>query len=361
MELTGTGIMADSRTPSANRPVLVTGLPRSGTSWVGKMLEASGEMVYVNEPLNPRHPPGRSPGVLNATVTHRFQYICADNEEPWAHAFADTVGLRYRPVAELRANRRPYDLARMVRYLSTFTAGRMRGRRALLDDPYAVLSAGWFAHRLGCRVLVLVRDPVAFVGSWQRLGWTIDFAELLDQPLLVRDLPGPAVEQMRALAGSDDRLAKAALLWRLTYAFVDRLRVQAPDIRLRRYEDLAADPVAGFRDLYDDLGVAWSAAAERRIRAATTGGTTPDGGRSAEAGARGETGRGGRAHAWTLRGGLSRTAYQPMSSAQASRSAAERLTPSDIARVRSLTADVAALFYPKARGDQANAGEIGGK
>ena len=56
-------------------PLLVTGLPRSGTSWTGKMLEASGQVVYVNEPLNPRRPPGRSPGVLNASVTHRFQKI----------------------------------------------------------------------------------------------------------------------------------------------------------------------------------------------------------------------------------------------------------------------------------------------
>jgi hypothetical protein len=36
---------------------------------VGKMLEASGALVYVNEPLNPQHPPGRSPGVLRADVS----------------------------------------------------------------------------------------------------------------------------------------------------------------------------------------------------------------------------------------------------------------------------------------------------
>src|SRR5436309_312642 len=44
-------------------PILVTGMPRSATSWVGKMLDASGEVVYINEPLNPEHPPGRTPGV----------------------------------------------------------------------------------------------------------------------------------------------------------------------------------------------------------------------------------------------------------------------------------------------------------
>ena len=61
-------------------PLLVTGMPRTATSWVGKMLEASGALVYVNEPLNPQHPPGRSPGVLRADVQHAFQYISEDNE-----------------------------------------------------------------------------------------------------------------------------------------------------------------------------------------------------------------------------------------------------------------------------------------
>ena len=67
--------------PSGQEPVVVTGVPRSGTSWVGKLLQASGELTYINEPLNPAHPPGRSPGVLRATVGQAYQYITAANEE----------------------------------------------------------------------------------------------------------------------------------------------------------------------------------------------------------------------------------------------------------------------------------------
>src|SRR5262252_7055049 len=75
----------------ARRGILVTGLPRSGTSWIGKMLQASGEVVYVNEPMNANHPP--RPGILNADVSHRYQYICADNDERWVPAFHDTLRL----------------------------------------------------------------------------------------------------------------------------------------------------------------------------------------------------------------------------------------------------------------------------
>lgn len=309
------------------RPLLVTGLPRSGTSWVGKMLQASGEVVYVNEPLNPGHPPGHSPGVLDATVTHRFQYICDDDDAQWRPAFERTVALRYGVGRELRANRGAYDLARMAKYATAFTAGRLKGRRALVDDPFAVLSTRWFAERLGTDTVLLVRDPVSLLGSWKKLGWTTHFHELLEQPLLVRDHLGPYVERMRATVGSPDWLARVALLWEATYASVAPLAEALPRVHLVRYEDLAGDPVPAFRDLYARVGLTWSPEAEAAVSAATTTAVAKTG-----------------SHAWTLRGGLSRTAYRPMDSKAALTEFARRLSPEEATRVRELTADVAATI-----------------
>jgi Sulfotransferase family len=309
--------------------ILVTGLPRTGTSWVGKMLQASGEVVYVNEPLNPQHPPGRSPGVLHADVSHRFQYICTDNEERWTAAFSDTLRLRYRLIAELRRNHRPYDLARLMKYGTAFAAGRLQHRRALIDDPFAVLSAAWFAERLGCQVVACVRHPVTFVGSRQRLGWKVDLHALLNQPLLLRDLLGQYTDEMRALADSTDNIAKAALLWRMTYATLGELARRLPHrLYLRRYEDLASAPVTRFRDLYELCGLTWTDRVEQRVLLATTG-----------------KGHVERRFAWTLRGGLSHTAFRPMDSRAALRSYRGRLTPPEIDRVRELTADVAGRYY----------------
>ncbi|WP_433350801.1 sulfotransferase [Microtetraspora malaysiensis] len=296
-------------------PLLVTGLPRSGTSWAGKMLAASGRLVYVNEPLNPEHPPGRCPGVLNASVTHRFQYICPDDEEPWLAAFSRTVALRYGHLAELRRNRRPRDLARMAKYGTAFRLGRLLRRRALLDDPFALFSAAWFSRRLGCRVVIMVRDPVAFVGSWQRLGWTVYFHELLEQPLLVRD--HPCVEELRPLVGSQDRIAKAAALWRVARRVTADLAAD-PGIRVVGYEALASAPLEGFRDLYAWCGLPWTPRAAHRVGAACRA--------PAAAPASG--------FAWN---GLSRTAFRPMDSRAALSSYRERLTPDEVSRIRELT------------------------
>ncbi|GGO18254.1 sulfotransferase domain-containing protein [Microbispora bryophytorum] len=308
---------------TAEPPVLVTGLPRSGTSWVGRMLTASGRLVYVNEPLNPQRPPGRSPGVLDASVTHRFQYICPGNETPWLAAFSRTVALRYNWLAEIRRNHGPGDLARMAKYGTAFTTGRLLARRALLDDPFALLSAEWFAGRLGCRVVVVVRDPVSFAGSWRRLGWRVDVRELLGQPLLLRD--HPYVAELGALAGNRDVVTGAAMVWKVARRVTDTVARRAAGIKVVRYEDLCAAPLDGFRDLYDWCGLPWTGRAARRITAACT---------SSRSGSR-------PAFAWT---GLSRTAYRPMDSRRAL--TVVSLPYEDAARVRALTTDSTAFGAP---------------
>lgn len=323
--------------PTRNRPLLVTGLPRTGTSWVGKMLEYSGEVVYVNEPLNPRHPPGRSPGVLRADVSHQFQYICDDNGAEWEDAFRDTCALRYHPVGELRRNRSPYDLARLAKNGSAFVLGRVRGRRALLDDPYAFFSVRWLVRRLGVTAIVLVRDPVAFAGSWRRLGWTIHFRELLDQPLLLRDLPDGVGEEMAALADSTDDLAKNALLWRTAYLTADQMYRDVPGVHIRRYEDFATRPEESFHELYDVCGLTWTDDVSERILSTTTG-----------------DGSAKKSFAWTLAGGPSRTAFRRMDAASSLQSYRERLTEAEIDRVRSLTRAVAPRYYPTATASAAN-------
>lgn len=179
-----------------------------------------------------------------------------------------------------------------MRDAAGFTLGRLRGRRALLDDPYAVFAAPWLHRRVGCRVVVTVRDPVATVSSWWRLGWRPRLEELLAQPALLRD----------RLAG-----------------FREELEVV-------RHEDLSVDPVPEFAALYDRLGLPLGPAAERTILRATSGG--------ADQGLM----RG------SLAGGVSRTAARRLDSRANLQVWRERLTPEQVARVRELTADVAAGY-----------------
>ena len=168
-------------------PVLVTGMMRSGTTWVGRMLCAGGGLTYLSEPLNPHHP-----AIFRLPVQHDYTYINSANEQDFLPTFRDAAALRPRPFKELGAVRRPADVGRVGLTTLEMLRGRMFNRPALFKDPHALFSASWFADRLGCRVVVCVRHPAAIVSSHVRLGWRVPLAHLRAQPAPVRDWLGQA-------------------------------------------------------------------------------------------------------------------------------------------------------------------------
>lgn len=305
-------------------PLLVTGLPRSGTSWTGKMLEASGEVVYVNEPMSLSRPPGGSPGVLNAPIAHRFQYVDPADDGVWRSAFDDTLRLRFRPLAELRAVRTPYQLARGVKYGVGFTLGSLRHRRSMLDDPNAVFAARWLAEAMGVRTVFVVRDPVALIGSWRQLGWSPHLDALLAQPALVRDHLADEVDRIRAAIDSGDWLTQMCCLWNVGHRFIDAARHELDGVAVWRYEDLATAPLVQFEALYEWFGLTWSDRARSTIEEATS--ATDDRHRG---------------FAWN---GLSRTAFRKMDSKASVSQTERRLRPEEIDTVRIATNDVLARF-----------------
>lgn len=241
-------------------PILVTGGHRSGTTWVGKSLALSGQTAYISEPLNVYH----RPGVMVAPVKHWYTYICEENEDDYLPALRQTLSLRYRWWDEIRSLRSSKDLLRMLRDGGVFLRGRLLHQRPLIKDPFAVFSVPWFVERLGFQVVVTVRHPAAFVSSLKRLNWPFQLEDLLAQPLLMHHWLQPFRSEMEAFA-PDDTLGRAALLWKMIYHVVSLYRQQTPQIVLVRHEDLSVDPIQGFRALYEALGLSFTRSVEGAI------------------------------------------------------------------------------------------------
>jgi hypothetical protein len=265
----------------AERPILVTGAHRSGTTWVGRVLAASTSprLGYLWEPFNPRHRPGTFP----VRFPRYFEYLCAENGRPYVEPLTGALGFRYRPGAELHSLRSPKDAARMARDWARFARDRRRGAAALVKDPIALYSSEWLAATFGMRVVVMIRHPAAFAVSIRRRNWRHRFADFLDQPLLMRDFLAPHEPELRAAAERrPDILDEAILLWNVLYAAVATLQERHPDWIFVRHEDVAASPVERFRELYRDLGLEWTAPVERLVRG-TSSASNPGGARRADA------------------------------------------------------------------------------
>ena len=242
------------------RPILVTGAHRTGTTWVGRLLAAPPALAYISEPLNVLH----RPGVLGVKVANWYTYICEDNAAEYLPAFRQLLAFQYHLLAEVSSLRSLRDLGRMGRDAAVFVGAAARGNTPLLKDPFAVFSLIWFARALDCRIVVTVRHPAAFASGLKRLGWTFDFADLLRQPLLMRDHLDPFRDAMRS-DETRDVAGQAGLLWTLIYSTLLKLRSDIPDILVVRHEDLAEAPVQGFRDLYGALALEFTPRAQRMI------------------------------------------------------------------------------------------------
>ena len=298
-----------------DRPILITGMPRSGTTWVGRVLCAGNGAGYLNEPFNL----ATSPGTMRVPVDHWFATVTVENEREIVRALEQLLRFEYPLGQELRRCRTYVDLLDTFRTWRSFV--RSRGLRPLVKEPHAVFSAEWFARRLGSDVVVTVRHPAAVVSSWKRLDWNFDFAHLLGQPALVRGLLSPFRSDMeRALEPSHDVVDRAALLWHVIYRTVAGYRERFPSFHVVRQEDLSREPMEGYRALYEALALPLTREAENAI-AAASGAANPKE-TSVE-----------KPHETRLDSRANLTSWK------------RRLSDDEVDRIRNVTEETAALFY----------------
>lgn len=256
---------------SSSPPILVSGIHRSGTTWVGKMLTASGQAAYISEPLNVQH----RPGVLRIPTKYWYTYICPENESDFIPAIREMLDFRYHYWLEIKSLRSRKDFLRMGRDSREFLRGKVHALRPLLKDPFVLFSIPWFIKRFDCQVVVMVRHPAAFAGSLKRLNWPFQFSDLLAQNLLMRDWLEPQRSAIECLVEKEKRdlaagvgpdiIAQGALLWRICYGVVEKLPELFPRIQVWRHEDLSIDPDGGFRNLYQSLGLDFSTQAQKIV------------------------------------------------------------------------------------------------
>lgn len=248
-----------------NRPILVTGAPRSGTTWTGRMLSANSQVGYVLEPFNILlH--GR--GVLRVRPPYIITYISGHNEADYRAPVGDMLAFRYQWRDGLRGPKAWYSWKKAARFPYEFARNRLQNRRALIKDPSTIFSAEWLWRSFDMEVVITIRHPASVVSSFRRLNWYFPFEHLLKQEELIEDKLEPFRSEIEFFArrdGDRDLVEKAALLWKCVYYTVSRYRKTYSGWHFVRHEDLIKNPVAGFRQLYESLGLDFTEDAESII------------------------------------------------------------------------------------------------
>lgn len=232
---------------SGREPILVTGAIRTGTTFIGKILAAGSGNVLVNEPFN------RDNNALYELGWKRqFQYLTQE------------TGMRYEPLLRGVFRLEPNMFGRTSNLISKkglrnmyHSFSHMMGgppQRVILKDPIALASASWIADTFHARVVITVRHPAPFCLSLKKLQWGIETDFFLQQEDLMEEHLAqfrPELEELRHIKGYDLRLA--ILGWRVLYHLAWKQMQQHPEFILVRHEDVSANPVEYFCELFHAL------------------------------------------------------------------------------------------------------------
>jgi hypothetical protein len=249
----------------------VTGIPRGGTTFVGRILSVPRSVDFIHEPFNPdcavegidqlyvytREGLANEPSV-NAAVRGLQDYRARirtgyyPNDGPLPRLIKHVVG-----------SRGPFYY-RIARYNPWHEA-------ALIKDPVGCLLTAYLIERCNFRGVVVLRHPIGVADSFRRLGYDGNrgLASLREQPEYVDEFLTHEDRKLIERTYDDPRIA-AAVLWRMLWRGLAQ-QACATETPIVRLEDLSADPIVEFRRLYDHFDLPWSDRVERRIVHLTSG------------------------------------------------------------------------------------------
>lgn len=206
-----------------------------------------------------------------------------------------------------------------ARFARGFLRGELPRPGVLMKDPMALLSAGWLYETYGLKVVCLIREPLAFIGSVKIAGWDFLYENFSKQEALMAGLFAPYREQILAMcAGEGDFIDRTTFLWNLLHVAILDYRDRYPDWLFVTYEDVAIAPQTGFARIFDHIGLEMTPAIKDYI-ATYTSEANPVEAKSDR--------------------------YQPRDARRGLETWRSRLTEEEIERVVSATADIKAQFY----------------
>lgn len=223
-------------------PLLVTGVPFSGTTWIGRQISDAFNMSYFGEPWNPRT------GIVGYQLpfSNHYTYVTEANEDHYLPNLRRLASMQ--PALNWsRWVARPGKARREIGEFRRRLTARSTGQRPLWKDPVAILSSGWIIRTFDASVVLVVRDPVSFVASALKrrgskqpsgLGWLKDDTAFL---AAYGDRFGDLLQRIDT--STFDPVARWAGVWDLlmTVALLE-LEPHGINVMVLRYEDCLASP-----------------------------------------------------------------------------------------------------------------------
>jgi hypothetical protein len=235
------------------RAIFLTGIHRSGTSWVGHVIAQADGISYWREPFNP------SCGICKG---QQYLYLTRETNDSYYKQFADSLFRgRFAGTSPDRVNPEQW-------YKSNASCFR-----TFIKDPTGAFLLDWLNYHYNVDVAILLRHPAAFVSSIRGLGWDFDFNVFLNQQQLMSDWLYPYTDLLEKHNYCGMSIEKASVLWGAVYTVLWGL-ICRDSYYWKRYEDICNNPIEEFKDIFVNLKIPWTSKIEHIITSTTEGNLT---------------------------------------------------------------------------------------
>lgn len=258
------------------RPILITGIHRSGSTWLGKIMGASSELRYIHEPFNfPKNP--------DAPFSLWFKYISKNSAQEDQKTIRRYLNKKLtfnisRLIEKSRKAKYPGQVRDAIKYeLKYFTS------RPLLKDPIAFIASEWIHNTFDADIVVLIRHPAAFVASLKFANWKFDFRNLLNQKLLMEnelsEYKNGIIEiiEKEERTGNQDIIAQGILLWNCIYSITKKRMDKyehSENWLFIKHEDLSFHPMEEIKKIFIKFDLKFTAEVKSEIERTTRSKTT---------------------------------------------------------------------------------------
>ncbi|HIK31852.1 MAG TPA: sulfotransferase [Oscillatoriales cyanobacterium M4454_W2019_049] len=234
------------------KPILIVGLPRSGTTWLASILNTARGIEYFHEPFNSNHVPE---AVLLADKYLRENDIDREFEAYCQKIFSGK-----------------HESGFVCHKLSDFYQKyRWFPGRVMVKDVRCHHTLAWIDRHISPTIIIAMRHPCAVANSLLRLyGEGVGdrlFQRILNLPELIEDYLHPFQDLFDRAEGF---WQKIGVVWGATYYVIQQQSLQKNNWIFVKHESLCLDPERKYRQLFDRLNLQWTTQTDRLLNLSTT-------------------------------------------------------------------------------------------
>jgi len=238
-----------------HKNILVIGSPRSGSTWVGKVISTNKKVDSIVEPFNLN----RIKRFKRVQLNHWFLKINSNSSDSDKTKVQQLVGyyINFKLSSFVFHCFETYE---NHSFLQSFKRRLKKSLRPvkMFKDPIALFSIPWLAKEFDMLPIVIIRHPAAFALSIKEKNWWFDFDNLLNQPNFFEGELAHLEEEVIAYKNSENKediITNAALLWKVIYTQVTHYQKIYPQWLYVKHEALSLNPLVEFQNIFDYIGL----------------------------------------------------------------------------------------------------------